>query len=112
MPTPWEVGRVITALSPVRQNSGMPDLPLQPVDNPTGADEAPSKGSTAPGGSGGGIHYECPRCGAEIASEFYGPCESCRDALRATITAVAVDVAADDYEPKMNVTPNAVATKD
>ena len=47
-----------------------------------------------------------------MTEEFYGPCDQCRDQLRATIRADkrAVDVA--EYEPKMNVTPNAVALKE
>lgn len=55
---------------------------------------------------------ECPRCRRMHTSRFYGPCESCRDKLRSTmvIESRVVDVA--DYEPKMNVTPNAVALKD
>jgi hypothetical protein len=47
-----------------------------------------------------------------VTEEFYGPCEPCRGQLRATIRADkrVVDVA--EYEPKMNVTPNAVALKE
>jgi hypothetical protein len=43
---------------------------------------------------------------------FYGPCDECRTELRRTgrVEARVVEVA--EYEPKMNVTPNAVATKD
>jgi hypothetical protein len=55
----------------------------------------------------------CPRCQAEVTERYYGPCTSCRDALRASYGGEArddVEVAA--YEPKMNVTPNAVAMKD
>ena len=47
-----------------------------------------------------------------VTSEFYGPCESCRAALRAKYVAVRTDVDVTEYEPKMNVTPNAVALKD
>ncbi len=36
----------------------------------------------------------------------------CRTELRTTFAGQARDVAAADYVPKMNVTPNAVATKD
>lgn len=55
----------------------------------------------------------CPRCGSESAGEeYYGVCGDCRAALRAQYSGGdrAVDVA--DYEPKRNVTPNAVASKD
>ena len=54
----------------------------------------------------------CPRCGTEVEERFYGPCTSCRAELRATVGGAARDVEVADYEPKMNVTPNAVATKD
>ena len=47
-----------------------------------------------------------------VTSEFYGPCESCRAALRATYVAVRTDVDVAEFEPKMNVTPNAVALND
>jgi hypothetical protein len=47
-----------------------------------------------------------------VTEDFYGPCDECRGVLRATIRADARDVAVADYEPKMNVTPNAVALKD
>jgi hypothetical protein len=47
-----------------------------------------------------------------VVDEFYGPCETCRTQLRDAFRSEgrAVDVA--EYEPKMNVTPNAVALKD
>ena len=54
----------------------------------------------------------CPRCGTEVEERFYGPCTSCRDELRATVGGAAREVEVADYEPKMNVTPNAVATKE
>lgn len=55
----------------------------------------------------------CPRCGEPLTGQpFYGPCGTCRDALRAELGGSARDVAAGTYEPKMNVTPNAVALKD
>jgi hypothetical protein len=54
----------------------------------------------------------CPRCRASADERFYGPCSSCRDELRATIRIEAEDVEVAAYEPKVNVTPNAVATKD
>ena len=55
----------------------------------------------------------CPRCGAPRAhDEYYGPCGACRDELRARFDGQGRDVAAAEYEPKMNVTPNAVALKD
>lgn len=47
-----------------------------------------------------------------MEERFFGPCSSCRDELRATVAGEVHDVEADVYEPKMNVTPNAVALKD
>ncbi len=58
------------------------------------------------------LDIECPRCGSAVLARFYGPCDDCRAELRATQGVEARVVAATDYEPKMNVTPNAVATKD
>ena len=55
---------------------------------------------------------DCPRCGRPTRSPFHGPCDDCREQLRAAVRADARDVEAAAYEPKMNVTPNAVATKD
>ena len=58
------------------------------------------------------LEYTCPRCRLEASEPFYGPCTSCRTTLRATQGGEAKAVEAAAYEPKMNVTPNAVATKD
>ncbi len=54
----------------------------------------------------------CPRCQGTFDAEFYGPCESCRDELRALLGGDARKITHAEFEPKMNVTPNAVATKD
>lgn len=54
----------------------------------------------------------CPRCGRTSAARFYGPCDDCRAELRATYRGEARVVEVAEYEPKMNVTPNAVASKD
>jgi hypothetical protein len=56
--------------------------------------------------------FDCPRCGGAADEEFYGPCGSCRAELRATLGGEQHEVQAEEYVPKMNVTPNAVATKD
>ena len=56
--------------------------------------------------------FDCPRCGASVDQRFYGPCESCRVALRAKFLTVGRDVEVAEYVPKMYVTPNAVALKD
>ncbi len=54
----------------------------------------------------------CPRCAETATVAFYGPCASCRETLRATQCGTAREVEVAAYEPKMNVTPNAVALKD
>ena len=58
------------------------------------------------------MHIDCPRCGREVEERFHGPCESCRAELRATFTHEGRIVEVAEYEPKMNVTPNAVALKE
>lgn len=58
------------------------------------------------------VTFSCPRCGTEVEERFYGPCAACRDALHARFLGEAQEVEVEAYEPKMNVTPNAVATKD
>ncbi len=54
----------------------------------------------------------CPRCGQVIDSAYYGPCPECRAALRVMFAGTKREIEVADYEPKMNVTPNAVATKE
>jgi hypothetical protein len=54
----------------------------------------------------------CPACGAQVEQRFYGPCPSCRDGLRERLAREARDVESAEYVPKMNVTPNAVASKE
>lgn len=57
--------------------------------------------------------FDCPRCGSAVDLELYGPCDTCRSDLRARFAGEArTDVVAEAYEPKMNVTPNAVAVKE
>lgn len=56
--------------------------------------------------------FACPRCEADVDEAWYGPCTACRTDLRARIAGEAKELAQADYVPKMNVTPNAVATKD
>jgi hypothetical protein len=58
------------------------------------------------------VEFACPRCQTTVDHEFYGPCDSCRTDLRATYQSERRVVEAAEYEPKMNVTPNAVALKD
>lgn len=56
--------------------------------------------------------FACPRCADAVEERFYGPCRSCRAQLRATQGGDGRIVDAAAYEPKVNVTPNAVATKE
>lgn len=58
------------------------------------------------------LQVTCPRCNATVDERFYGPCSACRDQLRAKYLGTARLVIVPEYEPKMNVTPNAVALKD
>jgi hypothetical protein len=58
------------------------------------------------------VEFACPRCAQSVDDRFYGPCASCRDDLRATFVRVGRVVEVAAYEPKMNVTPNAVALKE
>jgi hypothetical protein len=59
------------------------------------------------------IEFTCPRCQGATAARYYGPCRDCVAVLRAeqgTDGTGLVEVG--DYVPKMNVTPNFIATKD
>jgi hypothetical protein len=58
------------------------------------------------------LSFPCPRCGGSVSARYYGPCPTCRDALRAALGGAGREVAVVEYEPKMNVSPNAVALKD
>ncbi|CAN5706225.1 hypothetical protein BH24ACT5_BH24ACT5_01200 [soil metagenome] len=58
------------------------------------------------------LEVTCPRCGHTGEEQFYGPCTECRTALRAKFQGQGRTVEVAEYEPKMNVTPNAVASKD
>ncbi len=58
------------------------------------------------------IPFDCLRCGEVRPMRFRGLCPACREELVASFHAEAREVAVEAYEPKMNVTPNAVALKD
>jgi hypothetical protein len=58
------------------------------------------------------IEMECMRCGETALMRFYGMCARCREELRTAHPGVGREVSVAAYEPKMNVTPNAVALKD
>ena len=53
----------------------------------------------------------CLRCGQTAPMRFAGPCAPCTEILRETMQG-DVQAVDDEYVPKMNVTPNAVALKD
>ncbi len=54
----------------------------------------------------------CPRCGAEVTQRFYGPCAGCVGSLRVEQRRTGTATVDSEYVPKVNVTPNQVATKD
>ncbi len=59
------------------------------------------------------LAFACPRCGKATTERFFGPCQVCSAELREIVTGIAdANAVAAEYEPKMNVTPNAVAMKD
>lgn len=58
------------------------------------------------------LTFSCPRCSGTVSGRFYGPCEACRAWLRANLGLAQSELVVEDYVPKMNVTPNQVATKD
>ncbi len=60
----------------------------------------------------GSVEFNCPRCTTLTTEEFYGPCPACLTQLREKYQGQARVVEVAEYEPKMNVTPNAVALKD
>ena len=58
------------------------------------------------------MEFVCPRCSCSVESRFYGPCETCRTQLRDQFRQEGRVIELAEYEPKMNVTPNAVALRD
>ena len=58
------------------------------------------------------IEMECVRCGGLAMMRFRGLCVPCRDELNEKFRREAREVEVEEYVPKMNVTPNAVALKD
>jgi hypothetical protein len=58
------------------------------------------------------VEMACLRCGKPALMRFRGPCEACMTELDAKYQGLKRDVEAQEYVPKMNVTPNAVALKD
>lgn len=58
------------------------------------------------------LDFACPRCATPVEERFYGPCANCRGDLRSRLGGDGREVEVEAYEPKMNVTPNFVATKE
>jgi len=58
------------------------------------------------------LDFTCPRCAQPARERVYGPCEQCREQLRTSVAGTAREIAVEAYTPKMNVTPNAVASKE
>jgi hypothetical protein len=58
------------------------------------------------------IDFDCLRCGTVEPMRFRGLCARCRDELHAKFAREGREIEVERYEPKMNVTPNAVALKD
>ena len=81
------------------------DVHQEAGDLHTDLDDADPDGGTL-------LEIDCPRCGCDFEARFYGPCPACVEHLRATCRGETRDVAAPEYVPKMNVTPNAVALKE
>ena len=59
-----------------------------------------------------GLVFTCPRCRQQVEHRFFGPCPACVQELRSKMMGDTTEVVAPEYEPKMNVTPNAVALKE
>lgn len=58
------------------------------------------------------IDFDCLRCGLTAPMRFRGLCGGCRTELHEQFRREAREIEVAAYEPKMNVTPNAVASKD
>ena len=77
-----------------------------------GPSDTTSNGSNAVRDMVPSVEFVCPRCSSTVEARYYGPCSTCRDQLRAAYRSEGRVVELAEYEPKMNVTPNAVALKD
>ncbi len=97
--TSWQAHRV------TENEAATPDAPGEILNSQSAEDSVDV-------GDGQQLEFTCPRCRLEVTEEFYGPCTSCRTTLRVQIGGEAREVESRAYEPKMNVTPNAVATKE
>lgn len=57
------------------------------------------------------VEMECLRCGQLEHMRFFGMCQACTEELHQRFARDARVIEVAEYEPKMNVTPNAVALK-
>jgi Zn finger protein HypA/HybF involved in hydrogenase expression len=57
------------------------------------------------------VEMDCMRCGRTAPMRFYGICTDCRAQLQQMFDGRAHTVEVEEYTPKMNVTPNAVALR-
>lgn len=57
------------------------------------------------------LDFTCPRCEQHVSEPFYGPCSECRAQLQLA-GGEQTELTQERFEPKMNVVPNQVATKD
>ena len=85
---------------------------MRRLDVRTWQAEPMSVSSTAPGLDDQPGEITCPRCNLAATVRFYGPCDACRTQLRVEQGTEAREVEVEEYVPKMNVTPNAVASKE
>jgi hypothetical protein len=58
------------------------------------------------------VEMDCMRCREAAPMRFAGMCTACRDALYEKYAGGGSAVEVETYDPKMHVTPNAVALKD
>jgi hypothetical protein len=58
------------------------------------------------------VDMECMRCHRTEPMRFYGLCQPCRKELHTRFDREQRAIEVAEYEPKMHVTPNAVALKD
>jgi hypothetical protein len=61
------------------------------------------------------VQFDCPRCHLAVTERSYGPCETCRGKLNEKSyrdPGTGPAPGPSRFEPKMNVVPNFVATKD
>jgi hypothetical protein len=85
------------------------------ADSPSPADAPITTGAQLVAALAEPVAFDCPRCGTAVVEDFYGPCGACRTVLTVTLartTDAGADAAPARFEPKMNVVPNQVATKD